>query len=205
MEGEALTDTAKVFGIGFQKTGTTTLKFALYALGYDVKGGGFELVPELRKGNLAPAFEIVDQFDAFEDHPWPNLYRELDTYAPGSKFILTVRDEESWLKSVVNHFGFVPDIMQKYTYGVGFPAGYEDVFLDRYRSHNAEVRAHFADRPDDLLELNLFEEAGWDALCAFLGKPVPDEPFPHLNKGSYGKGKEILQSAAGALIRSVRR
>lgn len=197
--------TPKVFGIGFQKTGTTTLKFALYELGYDVKGGGFELVPELRKGNLEPAFRVVDAFDAFEDHPWPNLYQELDAYCPGSKFILTLRDEESWIKSVVNHFGFVPDIMQKYTYGAAFPAGYEDVYRERYRRHNAAVRAYFADRPGDLLELNLFEDAGWARLCDFLGKPVPNADFPHLNKGSYGKGKAVLQSVAGSLIRTARR
>lgn len=24
-------------------------------------------------------------------------------------------------------------------------------------------------------------EDGWEPLCEFLGKPVPDEPFPHTN------------------------
>lgn len=24
-------------------------------------------------------------------------------------------------------------------------------------------------------------EDGWEPLCEFLGKPVPDEPFPHAN------------------------
>jgi hypothetical protein len=197
--------TGKVFGIGFQKTATTTLKWALYALGYDVKGGGFEMVPELAKGNLQPAFDMADQFDAFENHPWPNLFREMDARYPGSKFILTLRDEESWIKSVVNHFGFVPDIMQKYTYGVGFPAGYEDLYLARYRQHNADVRAHFKDRPGDLLELNLIEDPSWDALCRFLDKPVPEKPFPYENKGSYSKGKAAVWSVGRSLVRTVRK
>lgn len=31
---------------------------------------------------------------------------------------------------------------------------------------------------------------GWDPLCKFLGVPVPDEPFPHKNKGG-----NIVESA----------
>ncbi|PNP81069.1 hypothetical protein FNYG_05536 [Fusarium nygamai] len=27
-------------------------------------------------------------------------------------------------------------------------------------------------------------EDGWEPLCKFLDKPVPDEPFPHVNKAS---------------------
>jgi len=195
----------KVFGIGFQKTGTTTLKWALYALGYDVKGGGLELIEPLTRGDLEPVYDVADTFDAFEDHPWPQLFKEMDARYPGSKFVLTLRDEASWIESVVNHLGFLPDPMQKLTYGVGFPAGFEDVFLDRYRRHNADVQDYFRDRPDDLLVLDFWQEAGWDTLCRFLGKPVPEQAFPHLNKGSYATGKRWVQAVAGRMVRAVRR
>lgn len=34
-------------------------------------------------------------------------------------------------------------------------------------------------------------EDGWEPLCRFLGKEVPDEPFPHANAtGSPYKGRE---------------
>ena len=33
---------------------------------------------------------------------------------------------------------------------------------------------------EDLLVWNLKE--GWEPLCSFLGKPIPDEPIPHENR-----------------------
>lgn len=50
----------------------------------------------------------------------------------------------------------------------------------RYNRHNAEVRACVP--PERLL---LFDpKDGWEPLCAFLGKPVPNVPFPHSNSGN---------------------
>lgn len=45
--------------------------------------------------------------------------------------------------------------------------------------HNAWVRRTVP--PERLLEVDL--ASGWAPLCAFLGKPVPDEPFPRVNDG----------------------
>lgn len=33
-------------------------------------------------------------------------------------------------------------------------------------------------------------EDGWAPLCKFLGKPVPDEPFPHANAAAGWAGRE---------------
>jgi hypothetical protein len=33
-------------------------------------------------------------------------------------------------------------------------------------------------------------EDGWEPLCKFLGKPIPDEPFPHANTAAGWAGKE---------------
>jgi hypothetical protein len=44
------------------------------------------------------------------------------------------------------------------------------------------VRAYFAGRPDDLLEVCWEAGDGWKELASFLGQPVPALPFPHLNK-----------------------
>lgn len=33
-------------------------------------------------------------------------------------------------------------------------------------------------------------EDGWAPLCKFLGKPVPDEPFPHVNAAAGWAGRE---------------
>lgn len=47
-----------------------------------------------------------------------------------------------------------------------------------YREHNAIIRDLVP--KERLLEYKL--GSGWELLCAFLGKPVPDEPFPYLNE-----------------------
>jgi hypothetical protein len=60
-------------------------------------------------------------------------------------------------------------------------AASRQAWLDAYRAHNAAVRAFFADREHQFLEFDPTREPGWDRLCAFLGAPVPDRPWPHAN------------------------
>jgi hypothetical protein len=48
--------------------------------------------------------------------------------------------------------------------------------------HEGNVRRYFADKPDRLLILDVFQGDSWESLCSFLDRPVPDEAFPHLNK-----------------------
>ncbi|HUJ48485.1 MAG TPA: sulfotransferase [Rhizomicrobium sp.] len=191
----------KVFGIGFQKTGTSSLDAAFRILGYATDKGVFineprkrdsvHIAPPLTNENvLAAVLPIADSREAFSDNPWPLLFREMDTRYPGSKFILTVRDPREWIASVVRHFGDRPSDMTQWIYGVPCPAGHEARCLEVYEKHNAAVRAHFASRPADLLELDLSVKPRWDALCAFLGKPAPDSPFPHENPATERERKQ---------------
>jgi hypothetical protein len=46
-------------------------------------------------------------------------------------------------------------------------------FLDHYEHVRSVVP------PENLLEFK--PQDGWEPLCTFLGKEVPDEPFPHIN------------------------
>lgn len=50
-------------------------------------------------------------------------------------------------------------------------------FKKAYLDHYAHVRAIVP--KDNLLEFK--SEDGWEPLCKFLGKPVPDGPYPHIN------------------------
>jgi hypothetical protein len=118
--------------------------------------------------------------DAFEDNPWPIVFREMDEAFPGSKFILTRRDPGSWIDSMVRHFGDHQNPMRTFIFGEGAPQGHETAYVCRYQRHVDEVLAYFAHRPQDLLIINL-ENAKWDDLCAFLDKPLPATPFPHKN------------------------
>lgn len=100
-----------------------------------------------------------------------------------------MRDEDKWLKSMVNHFGESDTEMRRWIYGVGHPKGNEDVFLERYRRHYKEVSEYFKDRPNDIIWVSWEKGDGWEKICSFLGKPIPNIPFPHANKRSYKKNK----------------
>jgi len=47
-----------------------------------------------------------------------------------------------------------------------------------YYEHYDTIRA--VTPPERLLEYEL--GSGWEPLCKFLGKPIPKEPFPHVNE-----------------------
>jgi hypothetical protein len=124
---------------------------------------------------------IARQEQAFSDNPWPLLWRELDSVFPESKFVLTVREPQRWLVSLVRHFGDSESDMLEWIYGVRCLRGSEARCLEVYDAHNAAIRAHFAQRPNTLLELDIEEHPRWNELCAFLGKPIPDAAFPRAN------------------------
>lgn len=172
----------KVFGIGFHKTGTTSLARALAILGYRVTGSNGVNDPDISRNVYRMAYALAEEFDAFQDNPWPIIYREMDQRYPGSKFILTLRPTESWISSQVRHFGKKVTPMREWIYGVGCPEGNEAIYVARYERHNAEVLDYFRDRPEDLLVLKITESEGWEKLCPFLHMKIPDIPFPHENK-----------------------
>ncbi len=172
----------KVFGIGFQKTGTSSLGRALEHLGYRVIASGLNVGrPISEAAILKNVARVLENYDAAEDSPWPFIYKHLDRMAPNSKFVLTVRDPDRWLGSVVRHFGSDSSDMREWIYGHACPAGHEDVYLEKYLAHNGEVKAYFADRPGDLLVMDFEKGDGWDVLCDFLGKPAPGKRFPKKN------------------------
>jgi hypothetical protein len=63
-----------------------------------------------------------------------------------------------------------------------------DVWTKNDRYNRAALRRGFLDHYDHVRSIvpkeNLLEfqpQEGWEPLCAFLGKEVPEEPFPHIN------------------------
>jgi hypothetical protein len=171
----------KVFGIGFQKTGTTSLGLALEILGYRIQG-----VLDFWDSDIATtieedALDLVEDVDAVQDNPWPLLYQELDARYPGSKFILTVRPTDRWIRSVVRHFGRRSTPMREWVYGAGRPRGNESLYVSRYERHNRDVQAYFASRADDLLVMDVSAGDGWNVLCPFLDVEMQPIPFPRAN------------------------
>lgn len=176
---------SKVFCIGFQKTGTSSLRDALRTLGYRVAGvfGRNVKLPDLRRRYVEMGLQIAHEHDAVEDMPWPLMFRELDAAFHGSKFILSLRDTDRWYGSIANHFGTNPHPVQQLIYGddAAAPVGHEARYRRVYEAHNAAVLTYFAERPHDLLVMRLEGGDGWGKLCRFLGEPVPEPPFIHTN------------------------
>ena len=186
----------KVFCIGFYKTGTTTLFEALKLLGLRTVNGdkpgsypgaddGETLIRQIDAGDYRlPTFDL---FDAFTDNPYFMIWREIYAQFPDAKYILTVRDDQRWIDSCVRFYAnrrIRP--MRVWMFGPHADPSRSEAsrvtWLEAYRAHNAAVRAHFAGRGRDrYLEIDLVSKPRWDELCAFLGRPVPDLPFPHAN------------------------
>jgi len=175
--------TTKVIGLGYSKTGTTTLRECFREFGLPFIGFEVELTRQVVEGDPGPALAALAPSEAAANWPWPLIFREIDAAYPGSRFILTVRrDAETWLRSLVSQAKKKPrGEYREWVYGHANPVGHEAEMIARYEAHNEAVRRHFADRPGQLLEVCWETGSGWRELCDFLGRPIPATPFPCAN------------------------
>ncbi len=176
--------TGKVLGIGLQRTGTTSLYFALKELGINTAPNAIPLFYNQKD-------KILRQYDAFMDNPIPLIYQQLDQCIPECKFILTTRPQDTWLKSVQWLFEkelktlnpklrkVANDIHQSFYGSEQFD---RDIFSSKWQVYHQEVLHYFMNRKEDLLVLDLESEFEWDLLCRFLDKKIPKKPFPHKNR-----------------------
>jgi 3'-phosphoadenosine 5'-phosphosulfate (PAPS) 3'-phosphatase len=177
---------SKVFGIGLSKTGTTSLARALELLGYRTKD--YLGISRYDPNDLTCLdLETIDQNDAFTDTPIPSFYKALDQRFPNSKFILTVRDIENWSKSCKKQFTKAlaekesADSNRLIADLYGCALFEKQKFESGYKRYVNDAIEHFEGRENDLLVIDICGGEGWERLCAFLGKPVPDIPFPKAN------------------------
>ena len=187
----------QVIGAGLPRTGTWSQKVALEQLGF---GPCYHMSEALEQPNhwalweTAAAGGAVDWHALFEgwgsttDAPGCNHYRELAAVYPDAKVVLSVRDPEKWFASTQNTI-LTPGVAAMHTargtigmveaHGWGTDPRLRDkaYMLDRFQRHRDEVIATIpAER------LLVFDTAeGWAPLCKFLGRPVPDTPFPRIN------------------------
>jgi hypothetical protein len=203
----------KVFCIGLNKTGTTSLEKALGDLGYRM--GSVPYGERLLKNYLARDFSPIIEFcktaDAFQDIPFslPYTYVLLDHYFKNAKFILSIRDTpEQWYRSLVtfhsNAFfaGKRPteEMLREETYrykGFMWDGQYGVIpalrskadpydmqsHLDFYNAHNESVRVYFNGKAN-MLELNLAQPGSYLKMCEFLGKQSVTDSFPWLNRST---------------------
>lgn len=191
----------KIIGAGLGRTGTLTLKTALEQLGFGPCHHMLEVMahPEqIAFWNRAAAGEevawnaVMDAYESTTDWPSCHYWRELAAHSPEARIILTLRDPEIWFESMngtilkvlemsrgagpgpLDAIRFVQRIVAEQTFADDFSRANA---IAAYERHNASVRE--AIPPDRLLVYRVSE--GWEPLCAFLGVPVPDAPFPRTN------------------------
>jgi hypothetical protein len=200
----------KIFCIGRNKTGTTSLRKAMLDLGYVV---GSQRAAEMllrdwakRDFTMLAAYCRTGEF--FQDIPFslPYTFQAMDMHYPGSKFILTIRDPESWYKSICQFhrldkvFGDKAESLEKlkdvdYCYkGFAYETNvfvydlpgddpyHKQTLIEHYNFHNRMVQDYFRNRKEDLLVLDVAEDGAYRKLCEFLGKPCTSDTFPWENR-----------------------
>lgn len=183
-------DRPRVFGIGLNKTGTTSFHQAMAILGYrSLHWGGPEvhqLVADALDDGQPLLANLPQRYDAFSDIGiLSRNYALLDEQYPGSHFVLTVRTMEEWLDSRRRH---VENNVRKKRLGK-----YDGTFLvvdipkweREWKRHLAGVHEYFAGR-DDFVEVDITAGAGWTPFCELLGVPEPATPFPWQNRDKGG-------------------
>lgn len=187
----------QVIGTGFGRTGTDSMREALEILGFGPCHHMRELIKDPDHEQLwrsvvagsAPDWDLLlGEYQSCVDWPtayyWPQL---VETF-PEAKVLLTWRTAESWWASFEKTL--LPGILsfvetdEKHKSGelIG-PRVFNDRPDDRdhciavYEANVAAVKERV---PAERLLLHKLGD-GWEPLCAHLGVPIPDIPYPHVN------------------------
>lgn len=201
----------KIFCIGRNKTGTTSLAAAMTELGF-VAGNQRKaelLIEDWAKRDFSRIIQYCRTGQFFQDLPFSLSYTYvvLDHAYKGSKFILTVRDSsEQWYDSLTRFHtklwgkeGRIPTkedlenatfiskgrpwLMKTFIYNTPSDDPYnKEMLIEHYNNYNAGVIEYFRFRPNDLLILNVAEPGAYRKLTEFLGIEAVDREFPWKNR-----------------------
>lgn len=174
-------------------------------------------------GDLTNEFRLLGDHRACCDFPANVFGPELIAAYPDAKVILVERNIDAWytsFKRVVIDQTFEPisnfiaslDPVLRPMSQMGRPwaegffrsktkAEFEKNARAVYKSHYAEIRN--LTPKERLLDFELKD--GWEPLCAFLGKQVPNVPFPMVNEGEMASEKVaiVVKAAAWRLFSKV--
>lgn len=201
----------KIFCIGFNKTGTTSLKVAMKDLGYVVghQQTAEKMSVQWVKRDFSRLIKYCHSAEFFQDVPFsfPYTFIAMDQAFPHSKFILTIRDSpEQWYTSLTRFHAKLwgenrriptredlqnaeyiikgaPWKLNRWKYTTPEDNPYEKgELMKRYKRHIVHVKDYFRHRPKDLLVLNVAEKGAYQKLCSFLGRKPKRTEFPWKNK-----------------------
>lgn len=195
--------TLSIIGAGFGRTGTTSQQRALDELGlgpcyhFDevLKNPGHDqLWLDIVNGKPIDSDAVFGDYRATVDWPGCHYWKELLAQNPEAKVLLSTRDFESWYDSatktiyrsmIADYSDQSRDIIKALDMSRimiledTFQGRFEDTEFARsiYEQHHENVIRSVD--PDQLLVYQVSE--GWDPLCTFFDRPIPDEPFPKAN------------------------
>lgn len=171
-----------IFGIGFPKTATNSITRAMEDLGFKSKH-------YIGYNNF---YEKIKKYEFVSDVPVSTRFEELDKLYPNSKFILTVREINSWLDSCKNWFKYPKNgnmgKLREELFGTN--VWNEEKFINSYKRHYKKVRNLFNGREEDLLIIDIIGGENPKKLTNFLNKNKSIK-FKLVNKGKY-KQKNYL-------------
>lgn len=146
--------------------------------------------------------KVLWRYDAITDTPCVLFSEELLAAYPDAKVILTERDVDSWADSMQRSYYKVlmsrgmqimrvldAEFLGKY-YAMGMGSLHTwtggdvnniEKLKKGYKEHYTRMRAIV---PKERL-LEWHPRDGWEPLCAFLGKEVPEGEFPKVNQGNF--------------------
>jgi len=166
----------KILGVGLSRTGTTTLAKTLQRSGLNIVHNPKTESELLKLKNKDGACDI----------PVVAYYKKLDKLFPGSKFVYTFREEESW-KDAIERFAKDKPIkaqwqrqLREMVYGSNM---FDESWFDAHKRHHDDLMEYFKDRPNDIITLNIVGGDTPEKLYQFLGiKNVP-KSFKVYNEG----------------------
>lgn len=199
----------KVFCIGRNKTGTTSLELVLQEFGYKMGNQtvGELLVKSYANNDWDKIIKFCNSAEAFQDAPfsWPNTWIFLHYAFPEAKFILTLRDEEEWYKSITsfhsklftnnqripnkedllnadyNYIGYIWESNRAVWKTPEDDVYNKEILIANYKRHNEDVMYYFKDKPNFLC-IDVSEKDSYLKVARFLNKEPLHKQFPHLNK-----------------------
>ncbi len=165
----------KIFAIGLNKTGTTSLHHALKTLGFRSLHDWQRCSEIAEFASAGRRHPLLDEYDAFLDGKLHQAYRPSAQWYPKAAFILTKRDKKAWIMSRINHVLFNRasgestwrEISTRY-------------WSKQWDEHYRQVDEFFYGT-DRCLKIDVCGGDGWKRLCPFLEKAVPPKPFPMAN------------------------
>ncbi|KAJ3521965.1 hypothetical protein NM208_g13061 [Fusarium decemcellulare] len=138
---------------------------------------------------------VLANCEAVTDGPANVFAEELLSFYPDAKVILNRRRD---VDACICWLWWNFELVMKGYYNGDFDRNGKSVFKEHYEQ--LEKRLTNDKRP--YLEWSV--EDGWEPLCEFLGKPIPDAPFPNGNKGS-GQFQDNMEEATKDLVRNAMR